>query len=131
MNDLSAPQSIFGPVVVLSKKPSSSGSTIAVKLRQMVQTTYPPGSRPHMALHEAISAQEQPETIVSHRQATQRLLPAEAERLNPGDEIGGHLVRRLTSKPRYTGQKQAYEGGYASSFWSATYQEDIDQREAV
>jgi hypothetical protein len=129
MSDLSAPQSVFGPVVVLSKKPSSSGSTIAVKLCQVVTTTYPPGTRPHLALQEAINDDHEPKTVVSCRKATQRLLPAEAEKLKPGDEIEGHLVRTLRANPRYTGQKAAYEGGYASSTWSPTFEEDIDLRD--
>jgi len=128
MNDDNAPQHSFGEVVVLSKKPSGSGSTVAVKLSQKVTTVYPPGSRKHLALHESISGSE-PQTVISSRKATQRLLPAEAEHLKPGDIVGGHLVRTLRSNPRYTGQKAAYEGGYASSHWSATYQEDIDLRE--
>lgn len=121
------PISTFGPVVVVDKKLSASGGTIAVKLQQQVYTTYPPGSQAHLALQETLS----PTTgrvVKSLRKATQRLSPEEAIHLEVGQEIEGHLVRTLSSTPKFHNQKPAYEGGFASSTWHPAFSPDIDLR---
>jgi len=124
---MNTPIMTFGPVTVLSKRLSSSGSTVAVKLQQQVYTTYPPGSQQHLALSEALNGNTA-RVVKTLRKATQRLLPEEAAILEEGQEIAGHLVRTITALPKFYGQAAAYEGGYASCCWHPAFAPDIDLR---
>jgi hypothetical protein len=128
MNTNSPPVHVFGTPYIHDIIPSESGSTVKVKIFQVVQTTYPPGSREQFALQDSLTPGKE-KTVVSTRKITQRLSPEQAKDLTVGQEIEGHIARTLRSTPRYPDQKPAYEGGYASASWHTDYTPDVDERE--
>ena len=128
MTTINTPVHVFATPYLAELVPSDAGSTVKARIFQVVQTTYPPGSRSQFALQDSLDP-DGTKTVISTRKITQRLSPEEAAKLTVGQDITGHISRCLRSTPRYATQKPAYEGGYASASWHPSYVPDTDERQ--